>query len=334
MPRHFLNLDDFSRDEVERLLSLAEELRGRRTLELLRGRTIVLLFFDPSLRTRVSMELAAAELGAHAVTLDVGKGIWSLEWRDGAVMDGDKTEHVKEAVRVLSRYGDLIGVRAFPERRSWEEDRKDPVLAAFARWSGVPVVNLESALWHPCQALADVLTIRRAFGGRRPKKLVLTWANHPKALPVAVPSSFALAATQQGWDLAIARPEGYDLPEETMARCRENARRAGSRLEVTEDRRAAFEGAEVVYAKSWGRLDRIGAEAQEIAERRERGLARWIVDRESMGWTAGARFMHCLPVRRNVVVTDEVLDSAASIVFDQAENRLHAQKALLAWLLK
>lgn len=332
--RHFLNLDDLSRDDVERLLSLAEELRGQRTLELLRGRAIILAFFDPSLRTRVSMELAAAELGARAVVLQVGKDVWNLEWRDGAVMNEDRAEHVKEAAKVLSRYGDLLAVRAFPRRRSWEEDRADPVIAAFARHADVPVVNLESALWHPCQALADVLTIRRLGpANQSPGKIVLTWANHPKPLPTAVPSSFACAVTQQGWDLTIARPEGYDLPEETMARCRENARRAGSRLEVTADRGAALAGARVVYAKSWGRIDRYGREADEVREREERGLASWIVDRAAMAATAGARFMHCLPVRRNVVVTDEVIDSSASIIYDQAENRLHAQKAVLAWLL-
>jgi N-acetylornithine carbamoyltransferase len=331
--RHFLNLDDLSREDVERLLALAEELRGKRDLDLLRGRAVVLVFFDPSLRTRVSMELAAAELGARAVTLDVGKDAWSLEWREGAVMNEDKVEHVKEAAKVLSRYGDALGVRAFPRRRSWDEDRADPVLSAFARFSDVPVVNLESALWHPCQALADVLTIRRLAKNTYPGKVVLTWANHPKPLPTAVPSSFACAVTQQGWDLAIARPEGYDLPEETMARCRENARRAGSRLEVTDDRRAALAGARVVYAKSWGRPDRYGREADEIRERAERGLAAWIVDGAAMALTDGARFMHCLPVRRNVVVADEVIDSPASIVYDQAENRLHAQKAVLAWLL-
>lgn len=330
--RHFVTLDDLSREEVSDLLDLAEKLRGARTLELLRGRAVVLVFFDPSLRTRVSMELAAAQLGARAVTLDVGKDVWSLEWREGAVMNADRAEHVKEAAKVLSRYGDALGVRAFPRRRSWDEDRAEPVISAFARWSDVPLVNLESSLWHPCQALADVLTIRRALG-ERPGKIVLTWANHPRPLPVAVPSSFACAVTQQGWDLAIARPEGYDLPEEIMARCCENARRAGSWLEVTDDRAAALRGAKVVYAKSWGRIDRYGREEDEIRERAERGLARWIVDAGAMALTDGARFMHCLPVRRNVVVADDVIDSPASIVYDQAENRLHAQKAILARLI-
>ncbi len=329
---HFLNLDDLSRDEVEGLLERADALRGKRTLATLAGKAAILVFFDPSLRTRVSMELAAQELGARAVVLSPGKDSWTLEWRDGAVMDGDKTEHVKEAVKVLSRYGDLIGVRAFPLKLSFEEDAREPILSAFARWSDVPVVNLESALYHPCQSLADVYTIRRALGPR-PGKVLLTWANHPKALPTAVPNSFALAITQQGWDLTIARPEGYDLPPAIVERCRQNSARAGSCLEITADRERAFDGATVVYAKSWGRIDMVGRDADEIAARRERGLASWIVDPAAMARTDSARFMHCLPVRRNVVAADEVLDSDRSIVYDQAENRLHVQKAVLSWLL-
>lgn len=331
--RRFLDLDELSREDVDALLASADELRGKRTLALLAGRTVVLVFFDPSLRTRVSMEVAAADLGARTVVLSPGKDSWTLEPREGAVMDAGRTEHVKDAARVLSRYGDAIGVRAFPRRGSWDEDRAEPILSAFARWATVPVLNLESSLHHPCQALADVYTIRRALGPK-PGKIVLSWANHPKALPTAVPNSFALAVTQQGWDLTIARPEGHDLPAEVMERCRGNAARARSRLEVTGDREAAFSGARVVYAKSWGRLDMYGREDAEIAERLAHGLTGWIVDAALMRRTDGARFMHCLPVRRNVVVSDEVIDSDASIVYDQAENRLHVQKAILNWLLK
>jgi N-acetylornithine carbamoyltransferase len=331
--RHFLNLDDLSLEEVERLLSLADELRGQRTLTSLAGKAVVMLFFDPSLRTRVSMELAAQELGARAVVLQPGKDSWTLETRDGAVMNEGNTEHVKEAAKVLSRYGDCLAVRAFPRRRSWEEDRSEPTISAFARWSDRPVVNLESSLYHPCQSLADVYTIRRTLG-RKPGKVLLTWANHPKALPTAVPNSFALAVTQQGWDLTIARPDGYDLPPEVMERCARSAARAGSRLEVTGDRDAAFAGARVVYAKSWGRIDMYGKDAEELEARKALGLARWIVDDAAMAKTDAAKFMHCLPVRRNVVVADSVIDSPNSIIYDQAENRLHVQKAVLSWLLR
>lgn len=332
MTRHFLNLDDLARDEVERLLATADALRGKRTLTTLAGKAVVLVFFDPSLRTRVSMELAAQELGARAVVLSPGKDSWTLEAREGAVMNEGETEHVKEAAKVLSRYGDLLGVRAFPARKSFEEDAQEPVLRAFAKWADVPVVNLESSLYHPCQALADVYTIRREIG-TKPGKVLLTWANHPKALPTAVPNSFAMAITQQGWDLTVAHPEGYDLPGGIVDRCRKNAERAGSRFEITHDRDAGFRGARVVYAKSWGRVDMYGREDEELAARKERGLSKWIVDRDAMQLTERAKFMHCLPVRRNVVVSDEVIDSADSVIYEQAENRLHVQKALLSHML-
>ncbi len=336
--KHFLNLDDLGRDEVERLFERARALRGRRDLDLLRGKAVALVFFNPSLRTRVSMELAAQELGARAVTLSVGSETWDLEWRDGVRMDGKAQEHVKEAVQVLARYVDCVAVRSFPRRASWAEDREDPILRAFARHSPVPVVNMESCLYHPCQALADAFTIREKLCGgaadRKPGKVVLAWASHPKALPFAVPASFALAVLQMGWDLTIARPDGYDLPPEVMGPLEARAARSGARLEVTADRDTALRGARVVYAKSWGSLARYGDDAAELTDRRERGLDRsWIVDERAMALTDGARFMHCLPVRRNVVVADAVLDSEAAIHLDEAENRLHVQKAVLAELL-
>jgi N-acetylornithine carbamoyltransferase len=332
-PRHCYNLADFEPRQVAGLLDRAETLRAVKAGTQLHGRAVVLLFLASSLRTRVSMELAARQLGAHAQTLQADAGLWKMEYADGAVMRGDTVEHVKDAIGVLARYADLLGVRAFPSRRSWAEDAADPVLNASLRWSPVPVVNMESTLYHPCQALADLLTIRQTCGARRPGRIVLSWADHPKPLPVAVPNSFALAVTQMGWDLVIARPEGYDLPPEIMTRCRQQADAAGSRLEVTADRAAAFGGAQFVYAKSWGRLDRYGQEAQEIEERRAADLARWIVDPAIMALTDNAYFMHCLPVRRNVVVSDAVIDGPRSLVLAEAENRLHAQKALLAELL-
>lgn len=338
-PLHVHSLDNLPRNQIEKILDRADRLRGQNALDLLRGKAIVNLFLSPSLRTRVSMELAAQQLGAHCVTLQEDGGLWKLEFNLGAVMRTDTVEHAKEAIGVLARYADLLAVRAFPSRKSWEEDSKDPILNAFQRWSPKPVLNLESSLYHPCQSLADILTIRRSYrsnnagAGSKPGKIVLSWADHPKCLPVAVPNSFALGITQMGWDLTIARPDGYDLPSEILGRCREHAQQQGGRLEITDDRESAFAGARYVYAKSWGRIDRYGREAEEIAERKERGLAAWIVDREIMARTNEACFMHCLPVRRNVVVSDEVIDGPRSIVLDQAENRLHAQKALILEML-
>ncbi len=331
MPQHCYTLSDYSPTELRALLDRAEALRDTRTSDLLCGKSVVLLFLAPSLRTRVSMELAATQLGAQPIVI-TNAGVWKLEFREGVVMNADASEHASEAVRVLARYADVLGVRAFPDRRSWSEDAADPVLSAFLRYSQRPVINLESTRYHPCQALADLLTIERCVS-RSPGKIVLQWANHPKALPVAVPNSFALAVTQRGWDLTIARPPGYDLPDDVMTTCRAFADSNQAQFCVTDDRAAACAGAAVVYAKSWGRLDRYGREDDELAERRAASLDRWIVDEHLMQMTDNAYFMHCLPVRRNVVVSDAVIDGPRSLVIEQAENRLHAQKAMLASLL-
>ncbi len=331
--KHFVSIDQLSRDDVEMLLAKTREMRGRRDLEVMRGRSAVFVFFNPSLRTRVSMEIAVAELGGKSVVLEVGQGgIWDLEWRDGVAMDAGPAEHVKEAARVLSRYADLIGVRAFPRRISLAEDMSDPIINAFARHATVPVVNLESCLHHPCQTLADICTMREKVG-ENPGKVVLSWGYHPKALPVAVPSSFALGVSKMGWDLTIAYPEGYDLPSEIMEAVRRNAKQHGGKVDIVHEREKAYRGAKVLYGKSWGSLRYYGRERDEMADRRSRGLTSWVVDDKAMGWTDGARFMHCLPVRRNVYVSDAVLDSPAAIHVDQAENRLHVQKALLAAIL-
>jgi N-acetylornithine carbamoyltransferase len=258
--------------------------------------------------------------------LEPGGTSWTLEHREGAVMDGDKTEHVAEFVRVLERYCVAIGVRTFAALKDWQEERTDPVLGAFAKYASVPIINLESAMHHPCQSAADMMTIREKLGAGR-KRVVLTWAWHPKPLPMAVPNSFALAAAQMGHDLVIAHPPGYDLDEDLIA----SVRRHGS-VEITNDIDAAFDGAEVIYAKSWGAKQFYGDTDRDIAERAQ-FRDKWIVNEDKMSRTNKAVFMHCLPVRRNVIVTDRVIDSKASVVIDEAENRLHVQKAVLSKLL-
>jgi N-acetylornithine carbamoyltransferase len=277
------------------------------------------------------MQIGIYELGGNAVVLEPGGTSWTLEHRDSAVMDGDKTEHVAEFVRVLERYCVAIGVRTFAALKNLPEERTDPVLNAFARYASVPIINLESAMHHPCQSLADMLTIREKLGVGK-KRVVLTWAWHPKPLPMAVPNSFGLAAVQMGHDLVIAHPQGYELDEELMETSRQIASAAGGSLEITNDINAAFSGAEVIYAKSWGAKQFYGNTNQDIAARAPY-RRQWIVDKEKMSRTNNAIFMHCLPVRRNVIVTDEVIDSAASVVIDEAENRLHVQKAIMAKLL-
>jgi N-acetylornithine carbamoyltransferase len=329
---NFLNTIGISRDQLEQLLESASRFkRGEDTSKPLAGKSVALVFFNPSLRTRASMQVGIYELGGNAVALEPGGTSWTLEHREGVVMDSDKTEHVAEFVRVLERYCVAIGVRAFAPLKDWPEERIDPVLNAFARYASVPIINLESAMHHPCQALADMLTIREKLGTGR-KRVVLTWAWHPKPLPMAVPNSFALAAAQLGHDLVIAHPNGYDLDEELLETSLQLAGASGGSVEVTNDIEAAFADAEVIYAKSWAAKQSYGNPEQEIITRAQY-RRKWIVNQEKMGRTNSAIFMHCLPVRRNVIVTDEVLDSHASVVIDEAENRLHVQKAILKFVL-
>jgi N-acetylornithine carbamoyltransferase len=277
------------------------------------------------------MQVGIYELGGNAVVLEPGGTSWTLEHREGAIMDSDKTEHVAEFVRVLGRYCVAIGVRTFAALRDWEAERIDPILNAFARYSDVPIINLESAMHHPCQAMADMMTIREKLGEGR-KKVLLTWAWHPKPLPMAVPNSFALAAAQMGHELVIAHPEGYELDGELMAAISQHAETAGGKVEITHDVEGAFDGVEAVYAKSWGSKNFYGVLEQDVAERASH-RAKWIVDEPKMARTNSAIFMHCLPVRRNVIVTDGVIDSPASVVIDEAENRLHVQKAIMKELI-
>ena len=329
MKTDLLNTIGMSREQMASLLDAALRFKsGDDVSKPLAGKSVALVFFNPSLRTRASMQVGIYELGGNAVVLEPGGTSWTLEHRSGAVMDSDKTEHVAEFVRVLERYCAAIGVRTFAALKDWQEERTDPILNAFASYASVPVINLESAMHHPCQSLADMLTIREKFGVGR-KRVVLTWAWHPKALPMAVPNSFALAAAQMGHDLVIAHPEGYDLDEELMETSSRLANAAGGSLAVTNDIDEAFAGADVIYAKSWGSKLFYGDTDQDIATR-AKYRSQWIVDEAKMARTNNAIFMHCLPVRRNVIVTDAVIDSPASVVIDEAENRLHVQKAILA----
>ncbi len=336
MSKNFLKTSDFSRRELESLLDSAFNFkRGDDMSKSLSGKSVALVFFNPSLRTRASMQVGIYELGGNAVILEPGNTSWTLEHRENAVMDGDKTEHLKEFVRVLERYVSAIGVRTFADLQNWEEEKTDPVLAAFAKYASKPVINLESAMHHPCQAMADMMTIREKLGPQKmqKKKVLLIWAWHPKPLPMAVPNSFALAAAQFGHDLRIAHPKGYELDAELIDEIRNQAQANGGTVEISHNIYEAFDDAEVVYAKSWGSFEHYGSANQDI---RERAVYRnkWIVDEAKMARTNNGIFMHCLPVRRNVIVTDAVIDSARSMVIDEAENRLHMQKAIMASLIK
>jgi len=327
---HFLTTRGLSPERFEALLARGEEFRDGAESRALAGRHVGLIFFNPSLRTRVSMEVAVSKLHGTPVTLSVGGDAWAMEYEDGAVMDGAAAEHVREGAGVLGRYCDLLGVRSFPVGKDYAKDRTEPVLNAFAKYSGVPVVNLESPLDHPCQAMADGMTIRERLGETRGRRVLATWAYHPKALPMAVPNAFLLAISRLGVDLVFARPAGYALDPEITGIARENAKASGGSLTETEDLEAAFGGAEIVYAKSWGSLVDYGKPEAESSRRAK--LKDWRVTEARMARGKNAAFMHCLPVRRNVVVDDAVLDGPRSIVLDEAENRLYAQQAILEWM--
>jgi len=295
------------------------------------GRALGMVFFNPSLRTRASMELAAAELGARCLTLNPGQGTWSFEWRDGAVMDGAFVEHVRDAFGVLSSYVDAIGVRVFASLKNYAEDRDEAVFSALLRASRVPLINLESAFWHPCQALADGLALQQQFGEQcQQKKFVLAWCYHPKALPMAVPNSALTTAARMGFDITVLRPEGFDLDAQVMDYSRELAHAQGGSLRISSDRDASLAGANVVYAKAWGGVGAYDDPAREQAAREAQRS--WRLSTRDLALGDDPYFMHCLPVRRNVEVDDAVIDAPRSLTQAQAMNRLHAQKAILEWV--
>ena len=332
--RDFLALEDWSAVEMEALLALAARIKRGEISGGLEKKVLAMVFMDPSLRTRTSFETAMFLHGGHAVVLEPGKGSWTLESEPGAVMDGESVEHIVDAARVLGRYADALGVRTFPRGSDWAVARKDAILRSFAQHCEKPVINLESARRHPCQALADALTLREKLGHVEGKRFVLTWAWHPKALPTAVPASAALAAARLGMEIVIARPPGYELDSEDTALIRKTAQQSGGEfLHIIEDPDEALVGADAVYVKSWGSVKLYGKPAEEAEQRA--GLRDWRLTPSRLRSTRGGKgiVMHCLPVRRNVEIDDKVLDGPNSVVVDQAENRLHTQRALLLELL-
>lgn len=334
--KHFLNTQDWSRAELDAVLDEAAAFKASPLGQQMAGKSIALVFFNPSLRTRTSFEIGATQMGGHAVVLAPGKDAWPIEFDFGTVMDGEAEEHIAEVAMVLSRYVDLIGVRAFPKFVDWSVDRQDKVLAGFAKYATVPVINLET-ITHPCQELAHALALRERFGkDLRGRKYVLTWTYHPKALNTAVANSALTIATRLGMDVTLLCPnEQYLLDERYMGWAQQNVAESGGSLQVSHDIDAAYRDADVVYAKSWGALPYFGNWEAEKPMRET--LKHFIVDERKMALTRdGGKglFSHCLPLRRNVKATDGVMDSPNCIVIDEAENRLHVQKAVMARLLR
>ncbi len=340
--RHFVSELEFTPEELRAIVDLALAMKRRERFGSLPGAVLGMMFFNPSVRTRVSCEAAMAKMGGQAVALTPGKDTWNFEAQDGAVMDRNTQEHVRELAPVLSSYCDAIGIRKSElittglERadvtKSWDSLKQDEFLRRFAHFAKRPVINLESNSCHPLQGLADMAILQEKLRDPRKKKYVLTWASHPKPLPVATPHSQLLAAATLGMDVTLLHPFGYDLDPAYVTAARERAEASGGSLTVTNDQRAAYTGAVAVCAKSWGALRYYGRYEEEEAVKRTL-LPHWTVDAQKMAWTNDAIFMHCLPVRRNVVVKDEVLDSPNSVVVEQAEHRMWTVMALLQMLI-
>ncbi len=281
-----------------------------------RGKTIILVFFNNSLRTRLSSQKAALNLGLTPLVLNIDKESWKLETELGVVMDGDKSEHLREAIPVIGSYCDLIGVRSFAGLSDREFDYQETILQQFIQYSGRPVISLESATVHPCQAFADLITIEEHKRIERPK-VVLTWAPHPRCLPQAVPNSFAEWMGEAGYDLVVTHPRGYELDPRFTAHAR-----------IEYDQAKALEGAHFVYAKNWSSTAP-DAYGQNLCHD-----GSWTVDARHMALTDNAFFMHCLPVRRNVIVSDEVIDSPQSLVIPEAANRVYSIQVVMKRMLE
>ncbi|HEU0152356.1 MAG TPA: N-acetylornithine carbamoyltransferase [Arenimonas sp.] len=332
--KHFLNTQDWTRAELDAVLAQAAAFKRSKAGDQLKGKSIALVFFNPSLRTRTSFELGAFQLGGHAVVLQPGKDAWPIEFDVGTVMDGEAEEHIAEVARVLSRYVDLVAVRAFPKFQDWSVDRKDRVLRAFAKYSTVPVINLET-ITHPCQELAHAMALQEHFGtpDLRGKKFVLTWTYHPKPLNTAVANSALTIATRMGMDVTLLCPTPeYALDARYLGWARDNVAESGGSFRMSHDIAEAYTGADVVYAKSWGAIPYFGRWEQEKPIRDAH--RHFIVDEAKMALTNHGVFSHCLPLRRNVKATDGVMDSPQCIAIEEAENRLHVQKAVMVALAR
>jgi len=311
--RNFTSVRDV--DNLDEMVKLALELKKDplKYKDLGRNKTLGLIFFNPSLRTRLSTQKAAHNLSLRVMDMNVGQDSWTLEFRDNIVMDANTTEHIKEAAAVMGQYCDIIGIRAFPSLNDKESDYKEEIISKFIKYSGVPLISLESATLHPLQSFADLITIEELKKKERPK-VVLTWAAHPKALPQAVPNSFAEWMCKANVDFVITHPEGYELDEKFTQGAK-----------ITYDQNEALKGADFVYAKNWSSYEYYG----NILSKDKN----WTISKEKMALTNDGKFMHCLPVRRNVEVTDDVLDSPSSVVIHEAGNRVWSAQAVLKKIL-
>ncbi|WP_223670869.1 N-acetylornithine carbamoyltransferase [Kangiella shandongensis] len=329
--KHFLTTEHWSQSSLQEMVDFARSLKKHKFQPLLKEKSVALLFFNPSLRTRTSFELGVHQLGGQVVVLQPGKDAWPIEFELGSVMDGEAEEHISEVAQVLSAYCDMIAVRAFPKFHNWQDDRQDKLITALANYASVPVINMET-ITHPCQELAHVMALQEQLGDLQGKKYVLTWTYHPKPLNTAVANSSLLIATKFGMDVTLLCPtEEYLLDPHYMQLGQSYSQAHGQELTVTHDIDTAYEGADVVYAKSWGALPYFGQWEKEKPIRDQ--YKHFMVDEAKMAKTNNALFSHCLPLRRNIKATDGVVDSENCIAIQEAENRLHVQKSIMNTLM-
>ena len=312
--KNFINSDDIY--DYKKIVEEAIQLKSNpyQLNKIGKNKSIGLLFFNPSLRTRISTQKASIILGLKTFVMNFNSEGWQLEFENNTIMSEDKAEHVKDAAKVISQYCDIIAIRKFADLNNKVNDEKEIVLSSFVKYSTVPILNLESSTFHPLQALADAITIHEIKNKPRPK-IVLSWAPHPKSLPHAVPNSFIKMAKKSNFELIISNPIGYDLnPEITKG------------INIIHDQKKAFRNADFIYAKNWSSYENYGKVLDTKSS--------WKIDKNKMSLTNNARFMHCLPVRRNVVVDDDVIDSENSLVINQAENRIYSALIILKKLLE
>ncbi len=311
--KNFINSDDII-DYQYLLTEINKHKNDKSDLSFIgKNKVIGLLFFNPSLRTRLSTQKAAMNLGFKSIVMNFRDDGWQLEFDENIIMSGNKAEHVKDAAKVISQYCDILGIRAFAELKHKEIDNSDKIINSFVKYATIPILNLESSIAHPLQALADAATINENINTNNPK-IVLSWAPHPKPLPHAVANSFINMCKINNYDLTITNPKGYDL-----------SKKITEGIQIINDQELAFKNADFIYAKNWSSYDQYGKVLLNDDS--------WIINENKMKLTNNAFFMHCLPIRRNVVVTDSVLDSNRSLVIQQANNRTYATQTILKELI-
>jgi len=335
--KNFIAIENHTYKEIKEIIELADFLKIEKNKynQLLKNKTLISIFFNPSTRTKTSFDLAINQLGGHCITLEPGKSSWGIEIEEGVIMNNNNEEHLKDSTNVLCRYADALAVRCFPKFINWKKEKKDMILHNMIKWSNKPVINMET-ISHPCQALSMLMTIKEKFGSfdnMKGKKFVLTWAYHSKGLNTAVANSAAMIASMTGMDVTIANPDGYNLDNDYIEQFKKNCSSNNAKFEIVNNMEEGVNNADIVYIKSWGPIEEYGKfQTNEFLEKHSKNK-NWIVNNDIMQKTNNAYVSHCLPVKRNMLVTDSVLDSKNSLIYDEAENRLHVQKAILTKLL-